>query len=182
MKTAKKKAPKKKVPAKKVPAKKAPKKSTPKKKNSLLDPTPAQIKHRNRLWVDALMKNKKKATGTMYKPDGGRCCLAVAQDVAKSCGVQFDETGDDGFPEFEVSQFFGWGDKNPTLHLPNGAKLNAADINDGSMDLEEKLPKTIKSDVKFGAKAKEKGLSHKEIAICVLNTFVRPSKKKWTHD
>ena len=43
-----------------------------KNKTDLLNPTPAQVKHRNRLWVDALLKNKRKARGEMYC-DGGRC-------------------------------------------------------------------------------------------------------------
>lgn len=185
MKTTDKKAPKKapkKVPAKKT-TKTGPKKNEPKKKkNSLLEPTPAQVKVRNRMWAEALIENKRKARDGMYNKNGGRCCLAVAQDVAISCGLEIeDKDAGDGFPVSEVADFFGWGTTNPHLELPHGRTLCASEINDGDSDLDEKLPKGTKCDIQFGTKAYKKGLSHKEISLCVLNTFVRPSKKVWTH-
>ena len=75
-----------------------------KNKTDLLNPTPAQVKHRNRLWVDALLKNKRKARGEMYNHNRGRCCLAVAQDVAYSCGLDIERKSEAKFnccPLFE---------------------------------------------------------------------------------
>lgn len=144
-----------------------------KNKTNLLNPTPAQVKHRNRLWVDALMKNKRKARGEMYNQDGGRCCLAVAQDVAISCGLDVgDKKYTDDFPDDRVAVFFGWKETNPSLNIViNGSVTcnQASSINDGGdwdglYIADQKIAK--------------KGLSHKQIAECVLNTFVHPTKIK----
>jgi hypothetical protein len=137
-------------------------------KQELLNPTLQQIKHRNRLWVEALRKNKKKAKGEMYDGHGGRCCLAVAQDVAMANGVELDEDDfDDAEPHVCVSEFFGWGSVNPSLFIPSKSegniKENAVLLND---EWENGTP-TL-------------GMSHKRIAECVENTFVHPSKKKWS--
>ena len=147
-----------------------------KNKTDLLNPTPAQVKHRNRLWVDALLKNKRKARGEMYNHNRGRCCLAVAQDVAYSCGLDIErKAGDGSFPDDSVCEFFGWGANNPRLTVVmNGVHkvMPASTLNDGLGD------ETDSDLVVHDAKLNSKGLSHKQIAECVLNTFVRPTKIK----
>lgn len=146
-----------------------------KNKTNLLNPTPAQIKHRNRLRVDALLKNKRKARGQMYC-NGGRCCLAVAQDVAYSCGLDIEKKAGEGtFPDESVGEFFGWGTNVPRLTVVlNGRPTVAAAsiLNDG---LEDDLDSDV---VVHDKKIRTKGLSHKQIAECVLNTFVHPTKIK----
>jgi hypothetical protein len=147
-----------------------------KNKTNLLNPTPAQVKHRNRLWVDALLKNKRKARGEMHDTNGGRCCLAVAQDVAISCGLDIErKAGDGNFPVESVCEFFGWGANNPRLTVVMNGKprvMAASTLNDG-------LGNETDSDVfVHNAKLIHKGLSHKQIAECVLNTFVHPTKIK----
>jgi hypothetical protein len=142
------------------------------KKKNLLDPTPAQVKSRNRLWAEALLKNKRKARGGMYDDKGGRCCLAVAQDVAISCGVKVVGVHD-GLPANDVCMFFGWDSDNPFLTaVVNGVtKRGAASaLNDGTPSIGSALIKDTK--------IVEKGLSHKQIAELVMNTFVHPSKVK----
>lgn len=139
-------------------------------KTNLLNPTPAQIKHRNRLWAKALLQNDRKARGEMHDIHGGRCCLAVAQDVAIQHGV-FDPSLrkiDDSFPHDAVCRFFGWKTNNPSLKVnvddkfvqEEASTLNDGDINFAGIDIEN-------------SKIRRKGLSHKQIAECVLNTFVR---------
>lgn len=147
-----------------------------KNKTNLLNPTPAQIKHRNRLWVDALLKNKRKARGEMYNHNRGRCCLAVAQDVAYSCGLDIEKkAGDGNFPHYSVGEFFGWGTNVPRLTVVMNGKpkaVAASVLNDG-------LSGETDSDVVVhDEKIRTKGLSHKQIAECVLNTFVHPTKIK----
>jgi hypothetical protein len=143
------------------------------KKKDLLNPTPAQVKHRNRLWAEALLKNKRKARGEMYSNKGGRCCLAVAQDVAISCGVEVDFIDYDSLPADDVVEFFGWGSNNPFLTaVVNGeTKRNVASaLNDGFQHIDIF---TIKD-----KKIVEKGLSHKQISELVMNTFVHTNKVK----
>ena len=144
-------------------------------KTNLLNPTPAQVKHRNRLWVNALLENKRKARKKMYDKDGGRCCLAVAQDVAIACGLDIERNAGCGdFPHNSVRFFFGWGNNNPrlTVVVNDAHKVMAAStLNDGLGDLDSDVAVLDK-------KLMIKGLSHKQIAECVLNTFVRPSKPK----
>jgi hypothetical protein len=143
------------------------------KKKDLLNPTPAQVKHRNRLWAEALLKNKRKARGEMYGDKGGRCCLAVAQDVAISCGVEVDFIDYDSLPADDVVEFFGWGSNNPFLTVVVNGKAKhdvASALNDGtdhvgSVSIKDK-------------KIVEKGLSHKQISELVMNTFVHPNKVK----
>ena len=133
-------------------------------KKNLLNPTPQQIKIRNRMWADALLKNKKKAIGNMYE-NGGRCCLAVAQNVAIQCGVEnINKKHTKLTPDDKVHQFFGWGKEIPKLSIPTGQTQYASNLNDDD------------SHSSNGSS----GLSHKKIAECVMNTFVHPSKKKWT--
>jgi hypothetical protein len=144
-------------------------------KTNLLNPTPAQVKYRNRLWVNALLENKRKARKAMHDKEGGRCCLAVAQDVAIACGALDGslETGDGMFPHSKVKFFFGWGSNNPMLNVKINGKIveeEAATLNDGNPEFAECKIKDPKMN--------KKGLSHKQIAECVLNTFVRPSKFK----
>ena len=145
-----------------------------KNKTTLLKPTPAQVKHRNRLWAEALLKNKRKSRGLMYY-DGGRCCLAVAQDVAISCGVDIDRKADDSFPDGSVGEFFGWVSNNPPLTVVANDThkfVASSTLNDG---LEDDLDSDV---VVLDKKLNSKGLSHKQIAECVLNTFVHPTKIK----
>lgn len=142
------------------------------KKKDLLNPTPAQVKHRNRLWAEALLKNKRKARGEMYGDKGGRCCLAVAQDVAISCGVEVDGVYD-SLPADDVVEFFGWDSDNPmlTVVVDGETKRNVASaMNDGTPSIDF----TLINDKKI----KEKGLSHKQISELVMNTFVHPNKVK----
>lgn len=143
-----------------------------KNKTDLYNPTRAQIKYRNRLWANALLANKKKARTEMYDEHGGRCCLAVAQDVAISCGVEnIDKKVNTQYPHMSVASFFGWDSNVPDLKYKDvdgfECTEEAAQLNDGILNT---------MDVKF----KDKGLSHKQIAECVLNTFVRPANPKYT--
>jgi hypothetical protein len=143
------------------------------KKKNLLDPTPAQVKHRNRLWAEALLKNKRKARGEMYDDKGGRCCLAVAQDVAISCGVEIVGYGEI-VPSSAVRMFFGWDSHNPFLtavfHDDIATRTDATALNDGTQHVGSVAIKD--------KKIKEKGLSHKQISELVMNTFVHPNKVK----
>jgi hypothetical protein len=135
---------------------------------NLLNPTPQQIKYRNQLWADALMKNKKKATGDMYD-NGGRCCLAVAQDVAIKCGVDALRGDEfvDGTPDMDVARFFGWATNTPDLCIPS----------DGGSSTESAVELNDSTTYSFGT---SNGMSHKKIAECVLNTFVHPKNKVWS--
>jgi len=53
-----------------------------------MKPTPQQIRERNEAWAKALEQNPKKCVGQMRDGQGGRCCLAVAQDVARELGMK----------------------------------------------------------------------------------------------
>lgn len=139
----------------------------PRKVKNLLNPTPAQVKYRARLWAEALLKNKHKAKGHM-KVGEGRCCLQVAQDVAIACGVNVG-VADKYSPVPSVSYFFGWGTTDPEISLPGDISRPAANVNDGIIS-------TITENKKF----LKEGLPHKLIAECVMNTYVHPSKKTWT--
>jgi len=136
-----------------------------KKIKNLLNPTKAQIKYRNRLWATALRKNKKKARGRMCEA-GGRCCLAVAQDVAIAHGVEVDDEYDECeyIPFESVGDFFGWETNIPNFKLPDGTVEESAYVNDSNI---------------YNANG-SKGMSHKRIAECVENTFVHPKTPKWT--
>jgi hypothetical protein len=143
-------------------------------KKQLFDPTPAQVKHRNRLWADALLKNKKKAIGLMYF-NGGRCCLAVAQNVAIECGVDIPKNYDDsGMPHEFVAKFFGWGDINPALFFPRKNFISP------KKTFTDKTQASGLNDNNDYSQNGSNGMSHKKIAECVLNTFVHPSKKEWS--
>jgi hypothetical protein len=142
------------------------------KKKDLLNPTPAQVKSRNRLWAEALLKNKRKARGEMYGDKGGRCCLAVAQDVAISCGLEVDRVYD-SLPADAVGMFFGWDSDNPSLTVVVDGETErnvASALNDGAAYVGSVAIKD--------KKIREKGLSHKQISEIVMNTFVHPSKVK----
>ena len=129
---------------------------------NLLDPTRAQAKHRNRLWASALKENKKKARNVMTDGCGGRCCLAVAQDVAESCGVTVDKDIADEVPCEATVNFFGWPNNNPNLFITNkNNSLSATEINDG-----------------YDYEGEHRGLPHSLIAEAVLNTFVHPKTRK----
>lgn len=134
--------------------------------NEALNPKPLEIKARNRLWAEALIKNRKKANGEMKDEyTGGRCCLRVAEDLMLKLlpEIKDDYVRGSGEPNWQVKHFFGWDKENPTLKLPGGGNESAAALNDSQW-----------------YRGKEEGLSHKAIAECVLNTFVHPSKKKWS--
>ena len=108
----------------------------------------------------------------MYGDKGGRCCLAVAQDVAISCGVEVDGVYD-SLPADDVVEFFGWDSDNPmlTVVVDGETKRNVASaMNDGTPSIDF----TLINDKKI----KEKGLSHKQISELVMNTFVHPNKVK----
>lgn len=129
---------------------------------NLLKPTKQQIQYRNRLWAEALLENKKKARNAMRNKHGGRCCLQVAEDVAISCGLDIKRSlADDEQPTEDVATFFGWNSTDPDINIPNGEVVTASGLNDN-----------------VGERCV--GVSHAKIAECVLNTFVHPSKKKWT--
>lgn len=146
-------------------------KTTASKKNDLLNPTPAQIKYRNRKWAEALLANKKKLRSQMYS-DGRRCCLAVAQDVACELGLVNYRGHDEHEPHCDVGSFFGWDRAtNPSLDVATKdkqwRKIDAVSLNDGISLSNNK-------------KHQWHGLSHAQIAECVLNTYVRPKNKKQT--
>jgi hypothetical protein len=109
----------------------------------------------------------------MYGDKGGRCCLAVAQDVAISCGVEVDFIDYDSLPADDVVEFFGWGSNNPflTAVVSGETKRNVASaLNDGT----DHVGSVVINDKKI----KDKGLSHKQISELVMNTFVHPNKVK----
>lgn len=131
---------------------------------NLLNPTPQQIKHRAELWAQALEENPRKTTGTLYSSFGGRCCLAVAQDVAASCGVNIPpdylQKGDDSYgdPHKRVGLFFGWNSNDPELKCSNGVSRRAAGLNDNGV-----------------SGTSSRGASHKTIAKAVRRTFIENS-------
>lgn len=123
------------------------------------NPTKEERIARNKAWAKALKENPKKAKGRLRCSDGGRCCLGVAEDVAIRLGLKVEKSFPSaGIPSWKVCEFFGWEDDvHPDLVVNElGYKLSAIQVNDG-LDL-----------------------SHKKIAECVLNTFVRkkPTFKK----
>ena len=135
----------------------------------LTHPTPAQIVHRNRQLAKALMENKRKATMQMRDDQSGRCCLQVAEDYAISCGLPVDRSSKDACePCTDVGDFFGWGCSNPMLITPNGTCYLASTLNDGA-EYEWK-----------NKQWESKGLSHKKVAECFLNTYVTPKRPKWS--
>lgn len=140
-----------------------------KNKNSIFNPTPAQVKYRNRKWAEALMKSRK---GTNQLVDGRkRCCLGVACDVAYKMfpdlidnAISQDKRGF-GVPDGKVNDFFGWVDKVPELKVNHIKSIGAVTLNDDGVYSDEKgvdIPVT-----------------HKQISECVLNTFVRPKNPIW---
>jgi hypothetical protein len=144
------------------------------KTKNLFNPTEGQIKRRNRLWAQALLKNKKKAICQMYE-NGGRCCLAVAQDVAIECGVDIPKNyDDDGMPHNLVAKFFGWDGGNPSLFFPR------KDFISPQKTFTDRTHASELNDDNVYSQNGSHGVSHKKIAECVLNTFVHPSKKKWS--
>lgn len=111
-------------------------------------------KHRNELWAKALEANTKKARGKMYGVNGGRCCLAVAQDVAIENGLTLPSERDEHLVVTpEVAKWFGWENQNPILIYKDGKEASAAYMNDY---------------------INGKGLEHVEIARCVRETFCKP--------
>ena len=115
-----------------------------------MKPTPQQIRERNEAWARALEANPKKCVGQMRDGQGGRCCLAVAQDVALKMGM--DAPMDFELPSTpwdEVADWFGWDSVNPYLETSSGEPMIAAQIND------------------------EADLPHAEIAKLVRETFCK---------
>jgi len=107
-----------------------------------MKPTPQQIRERNEAWARALEANPKKCVGQMRDSQGGRCCLAVAQDVALELGMTWPVNGD-GYkkpedwlnPWPETSDFFGWGNVSGASCILQGQ--NAAAWNDGTEYIDE---------------------------------------------
>lgn len=135
-----------------------------------MNPTKAQIKHRNRIWAEALLTHQRKTRSKMYDGKGGRCCLAVAQDIAIEHGVKVDKKESLYAPYRLVADFFGWDSIDPQLWVNvNGKRefINASGINDGNSSFSSQ-------------KNRAKGLTHPQIAECVLNTFVHPKSPKST--
>ena len=138
---------------------------------SLTNPSRGQIIHRNRQLANALMENKRKATMTMRDDQNGRCCLQVAEDYAISCGLPIDRSPKDACePCAGVGKFFGWDCPNPFLITPNGTTYIASTLNDGA-----------ESQWK-NKQWENKGLSHKKIAECILNTYVTTKRPKWSFE
>lgn len=140
--------------------------------NKLLNPTPSQIKYRNRKWSEALINNERKARGTMYSHDGGRCCLAVAQDVAHELGLADYRGHCESYPHEHISEFFGWQSFDPSLqYKKHNGKIDyapASMLNDGLKNQRR------------NQKIYNEGIPHKQIAECVLNTFVHPKKQSFS--
>ncbi len=135
-------------------------------------PTKRQIQYRNEVLASALENNPRKARFTLKTPQGGRCCLQVAKDVAAVFGVDISdnrgisettsgtEVSPDGivlsnppqscYVPTSVSQFFGWDDINPTLT----GTLKADIINDFAFH-----------------NGKRQGLPHKKIAQLFRNQY-----------
>ena len=116
---------------------------------------------RNQLWADALRKNKKKARNIMRK-NGGRCCLAVAEDVAIQNGCK--ATISDPYakiPKRAIAKWYGWDGTNPELDFGISFVKTASECNDGF--------------VCFFTQKKHKKIefSHKEIADLVEQTFCK---------
>lgn len=134
-----------------------------KNKTNLLNPTPSQVKYRNRKWAEALQSSKK-CRDLLYLGEK-RCCLGVACDVAHSMYPKMLEDAlnqdDNLVPSRKVAEFYGWPDHNPDLGCNMLSPICAAELNDG--------------ETSKGLKPK----SHKQIAECVLNTFVRPKNPVW---
>lgn len=120
-------------------------------------PTKAQKIERAQRWVTALQNNKRKAVEEMKDNKGGRCCLAVAQDVAIKVGGICLIDPSNLMPEGETIKWFGWGPSTPLLRTPNGATIDASELNDGTNGI--------------------KPLTHKQIAECVIATFINPDHR-----
>jgi len=73
----------------------------------------------------------------MRDPDGGRCCLCVAQDLA-SKDIPELKGLDGGYPTNECAKYFGWCHPDPVLadHLANH-------LNDGYYKLKPQTHKEI---------------------------------------
>ncbi len=139
-----------------------------KKQKDIFNPTPAQVKYRNRKWAEALMTSVKAKNSLVGKNGESRCCLGVACDVAnemfpssiKSASEFNDEAK--GVPDEKVKNFFGWKSNIPKLKIPNDL-ISAVELNDSGIVSDDK---TI-------------DVTHKQISECVLNTFVRPKNPIW---
>lgn len=136
----------------------------------LTSPTKRQIVWRNCELAKELINNKRKGTGMMRNYEtGGRCCLQVAEDLAIRCGLPISRSHlTHSEPPEEVGQFFGWGSPNPELKTPHDEEILATELNDGVCGSRQAKHKYT-----------QKGLSHKEIAECFLNTFTT-TKPKWS--
>ena len=86
----------------------------------------------------ALRENPKKAIEEMRDCEGGRCCLAVMEDYAKSVDPEVRK-GDDLLPHEDLSDFYGlpniYGCDSFTFLFNNGDSV--ADCNDGKCDVTE---------------------------------------------
>lgn len=100
-------------------------------------------KERNKRFIKALRENKVKACETMRGAAGGRCCLAVATDVALSDPEGFKLTPETEFnPPEELAEYYGWEARNPTLEV-DGVEYPASNVNDGKNGCPEKTHKEI---------------------------------------
>lgn len=107
----------------------------------------------------ALEANPKKAKGEMRDDEGGRCCLCVMEDCARSIDSEI-RLGDDYYPHKNLSAFYGLEncyDSNYgfCFRFRNGAK--ASEYNDGTNDIKE--------------------LTHKEIAARIREDFLSSPKR-----
>lgn len=166
------------------------------KNSNFLNPTPAQIKYRNRLWAEELIKNRRKAIGLMTDEHGGRCCLKVAEDlffkIAKEKKYDLTMVSYNSSPTMPgnyVSSFFGWDSSNRkifkdpsifknrdahSIHLKQYSASQPILLIDGRNSRYKKRKYALASKLNDSCK-----MSHKKIAECVLNTLVHPSKPKW---
>lgn len=125
------------------------------------------ISYRNEEWAKDLENNQIKASGMMRDPEGGRCCLAVAEDAAVRMGylgvTSIDCNGIrlNTAPSIALAQFFGWCD--PTSAI--GYILYTPMLKEGSACLVSAA--TLNDDDKMGGR----GCSHVHIAEYVRRTF-----------
>ena len=101
-----------------------------------------EYKKRAKYWEQGLIENKKKAEGTMYDEDnGGRCCLAVAQDIACARSkktkeaIEGNEEVDHEMPHIAVARYFGWKSRNPEI---GHKSICASEHNDGEQALDDR--------------------------------------------
>lgn len=155
--------------------------------------------HRERgdAWATALDENEHKGVNEMRNADGGRCCLCVAQDIGHAvCPGRVPETSSAGdgatFPSLFTKKYFGWPSHlddnaapNPLLPVVYGdfacliesSRLNDCAFYEDTIDTWARLTRSRPIDVSETIPVE---LSHKQIAECVRNLFVRPHRPVFT--